>query len=394
MSEENKPEPSEEESRIEKRYKEELEKEKQKEKEEAKMKLEIEADLRTNPRYKPFFEKFNSRSVEDFIGDYPADKIRWLEHGSWMFERDEKHKLHYYTKAEHCFFEIQQKKLFDLQCKWRAEQIKLDGVEICYDFDYWEHHIHNCPFLPAVTMEEVEIYIQYLHSNNVEMDEWFGGFLDTQWQDYENIKEEYQQDEDTFYMPEWYDFHNSRTGMGILLTLPNIRGEKEDFYLNLHHKPGMEKSKEREAAKSEDEKKPSLRSHGETLEEFISQFEARHVRNCYNAYHHKGRKYIDDDDELKEAIETLLNAEKEITISFGMDWREAILETAKRYDADVIAELLPRAHEEYLQKTELGFITEDMEAEPHPSKDSTRGIWMENILHGRELNAEPRNLNF
>ena len=27
-----------------------------------------------------------------------------------------------------------EKKLFDLQCLWRAEQIELESVEICFDF--------------------------------------------------------------------------------------------------------------------------------------------------------------------------------------------------------------------------------------------------------------------
>jgi len=388
MSEENKPPPSEEQQKLEKEYKEKQEKQKQEEK----MRLEIEVDLRTNPRYKPFFEKFNPRSIEDFIRDYPADKIRWLELGSWRLQQNEKHSINHYTMAENCFFEIQQKKLFDLQCKWRAEQITIKEVEICFDFDYWGRHIKNCPFLPAVTTEEVEIYCQYLLSDNAEFDKWY------EWQDYDNIKEEYQQDEGQFYMPEWYDFHNSRTGAGMLLMLPNIRGEKEDFYTELHFNPQRKSRKEieeaYEAAKSEDDKKPWLSSHGETLEEFIETFEPRHVINSYNAYQKKGWQMFFDDEELQDAIETLLNATRQIILPFNTDWREAILKAAARYDAEMLCEILPRMHEEYLQKMELGFITEDMEPEPHPLKDSTRGIWMENILHGRELNAEPRNLNF
>src|SRR5438045_2809039 len=90
-------------------------------------------------------------------------------------------------------------------------------------------HILNCPFLDPVSEEDVAIYMQYLQSNNF----CNNPFMYRQWQDYEQLKEAYTTDNSDFAVPDWYEFHNGRTGHGTYMLLPDIRGEKEEHYMKI-----------------------------------------------------------------------------------------------------------------------------------------------------------------
>ena len=58
--------------------------------------------------------------------------------------------------------EILQKKLFDMQCLWRAEKIIIPEINVSSDFRYWEANIFNCPFIEPVTENEIEIILKHL----------------------------------------------------------------------------------------------------------------------------------------------------------------------------------------------------------------------------------------
>ena len=198
--------------------------------------------------------------VEDFVRRYAQLKTQWLEWGPRYTEWQENEDLNWVNDAFERLKEIQQKKLFDLQCHWRAEQIEIAEIECAEEFLFWEHHVLNCPFLEPVEMEEVELYQQYLSSNNFEFEQ---GWLD-RWQDYNQIKLAEKTGNANRNFPDWYDFHNGRTGKGIYLTLPDIRGEKEEFYLSIwredFHKEADKKKLEREQDPTFD-KRPSLSYH-------------------------------------------------------------------------------------------------------------------------------------
>lgn len=350
---------------------------------------ELEKDLRTNPRYKDFFSQYRPDSVESFIKEYARSRSHWVEHGEWMLKQAQDYKNLYTEMAEDALWEIQQKKLFNLQCEWRAEKIKIPEVNICYDFSYWEAHIKECPFLPLVTEDEVELYIQYLHSNNVN----FGPRWDClSWQDYEEFKELCQAEHE-HELPEWYQFYDSRKGTGLLLTFPDVRGEKEEFYFDLcrkkHSAPYLQKEKENPQL-------PYLGGmYSEEAQNFISQFETKHIMRCYEMYYHKreGKITIHDDMDLDNAIETLLNANETIALPPSSDWRQAIIDASMHYDARQIAEHIPQAYEEYKMKIEMN-LPLTVSDENNTGSLDTKQQFEKMLIEGRTLNGEPPDLNF
>ena len=88
--------------------------------------------------------------MESFKKLYADKKAYALLYGD-LYERIEnKMALKYKEMAEEHIWRIQQRKLFDLQCRWRAEEIKLDGVELTVDFRIWEKKIDECPFITPI----------------------------------------------------------------------------------------------------------------------------------------------------------------------------------------------------------------------------------------------------
>src|ERR1035437_4003016 len=84
-------------------------------------------DLQNNPKYKEFFEQYNSDSVKEFMKHYALEKGSWTKHGKLFLQMELKFTNQFRTHAYEGLWEIQQKKLFNLQCLWRAEQIELIG---------------------------------------------------------------------------------------------------------------------------------------------------------------------------------------------------------------------------------------------------------------------------
>src|ERR1041384_1540012 len=133
--------------------------------------LEFKEELLRNEKLKKFLANVYPTSRESFISDYAQQKVTWLEWGpnhlKWL-ERDD---LQWVNDATSRLKEIQQKKLFDIQCQWRAEKIKIPGVRITCDFYYWEENIFNCPFISPVSSQDFDLYMQYLQSSNFEKEQ-------------------------------------------------------------------------------------------------------------------------------------------------------------------------------------------------------------------------------
>ena len=194
------------------------------------MKVKCKSDLENNPNLIKLYEEYKPESIASFIDHYVQEKLFVLEHGADYVEWEENAQLEWVDKAFDCLKEIQQKKLFDLQCHWRAEKIQLPGIEICFDLKLWERNIINCPLIPPVSTDELDLYEKYLLSDNFQV---IGFYLWEFWQDYDTIIEAVNSDEADGSFPEWYDFYNQNKGTGVYLLFPDIRGEKEKFYADL-----------------------------------------------------------------------------------------------------------------------------------------------------------------
>jgi len=208
--------------------------------------LEIKQELQKSEIIDKFMEKTYPNSKEAFIDEYASAKVTWLEWGAKQMEWNETEDLQWLEDARKRLKEIQQKKLFDVQCLWRAEKITIEQIKLTIDFVYWEDNILNCPFIDSVSENDLEMYISYLQTGNFEHEQWFFD----RWQDYEKIKEAYNDENSERNVPEWYEFHNSHTGLSAYMLLPDIRGDKEKFYRNLWSEELKKKQKKQRKKRS------------------------------------------------------------------------------------------------------------------------------------------------
>ncbi|XZF14618.1 hypothetical protein ACTHGU_00625 [Chitinophagaceae bacterium MMS25-I14] len=348
-------------------------------------------ELDTSERYKSYFGQFLPGSVKDFINSYAQNKAMWWQYGPFNISMNEREDMQWINAAANHLEIIQQKKLFDAQCLWRAEKVTYPGIELCFDFKVWEQNVLHCPFLEPVKQDDIALYIQYLQQDNIDFQL---GWLE-EWQDYEEIKEAFETDNASRNVPEWYEFHNSRTGTGVYLSLPDIRGEKENFYVDITRAHAAVQNKERnEAWEANRDKRPYLSTiDKEQLEHFINTFEDKQTQEYYKAYKRSSRN-SEEEEVLMEMVSLLLSAEEPVAIGAHYDFREALVKATERFKARKIAEYLPFAYNEYLlnQSMNLGAPKEKLQAADDYS--SIRKTWYGNIIKGRILNGEPGDLNF
>ena len=371
------------------------------EKEELQKKLEAEyfEDMNTNPRYKEFFARFNDSSVKYFIRSFAQEKARLAIYGHLYLDEEEDYMTKYYDKAEELIWEIQQRKLFDLQIKWRAEQVKIPEIDICYEFDYWEQNIRSCPFITPIAQDEFDLYMEYLRYTPY--DEIFSdSFFGVSYQDYDNFKKYYyyldKQEEYYEEPPAWYEFYESRTGSSILYMLPDIRGTKEDFYLDLYRENQNKKEEEENKGKPKAELKhddrEAISTDLEFMKEFVKKFEDDETYKKFLSY--KSHRESEDDN-LTEAIRTLQYADRIFPIGNNINWKEAIIEAAYNFEKEKLIEEMPKVYVDYLFRLQTGITFENNETSLRDKYlDEYVTFNKQKILEGRKLNGEPEDFDF
>jgi len=350
-------------------------------------------ELKENKSIQQYLSDFEPSSVERFEEDYLQKKYFWMSYGPYYTEDMETEDIQWTNTASNHLEIILQKKLFDIQCRWRAEELTLDGIEISHQFQFWEKDILNCPFIEPLTMEDIELYQAYLNSSYDLWDE--NNYFGFSYQDYDEIKEAYEDAKDaTFDFPDWYEFHNSRKGTGALMLLPDVRGEKERFYLELYHSTEREKNKEaREANEKNRDRREWLRYYErEFTDWFVTTFESKEVQLAYRSYEWH-QESNDRSEGIRWEMNLLLSAKEKVPIEANEDWLEGIRNTAKRYERMKIAEALPLAWEQYKMNVDMGIGFPISEGDIEHGNYIT-GIYRNNIIQGRILNGEPGDLNF
>jgi hypothetical protein len=306
-------------------------------------------------------------------------------------------------EAENVLDMILQKKMFNQQVLWRADKVKLPGIEICYDFHGWEHKLINCKFLEEITQQEIDLMKEFLVDDSlVDKEKWYFHA----WQDYnENMAE--TDDGDRGYMPLWYRYYDDRMNTGALLSLPNLRGEKEEEYKQIYYSWKRQQPPEK-PKRAKPYKMPKhlnrMWSFETEYSKFINLFE-----NDYFIFLNNGnlesKKYLDEtfeenEDEFESAITTLKWADEVVPIEANDSWHEAVIIAAAKYQNKRIADRLDGVYEEYLRNREL-FGDMDITVTNHlynkNSIDvdiSMRKMFADMILKGRELCGEPQDFNF
>lgn len=349
---------------------------------------ETKKELQTNPVYKEFFEKYNPASIESFIENYALKKTRYLTFGEMLKENEENAFIRRQMEAEERLWEIQRKKLFNLECQWRAEMIKIQGIEITLDFEYWEKNIENCPFLSPIAQDEFDLYHEYILS------EEFSDFnLDYLWMGYNEIKESLKEDDA---IPPWYEYFDNHMGTGSLLWLPDIRGEKEEYYLRIlreHNSPKEKIKPGRRRKLTKTDPRPYLYGHElSNIEEFIKKFENSKVLEYFYLYE---KELNSSNNELERALNVLKEADEKVPVEQNEDWRGAIIHAAKRYEQRKLAAACQKAYSQYLYRTKVGIAHEVHSSD---SNIAWAKEWAEQVKHqiiqAREISGEPADLNF
>jgi len=241
----------------------------------------------------------------------------------------------------------------------------------------------------------LSLFKDYVLSDNADIQTggWYPGV--DNWQDYDEIKKTFENiDDDEITAPEWYLYYYSHTGGAPCAYLPDIRGEKEEFYFKLYRSNSSRNNSEQTSAKSGDHRPYFTFYLDNNLYEFVDRFEDNRVKEY--------AKMIDDPDDdsdndaLYDAIDILEYADPRLElVTENFSWRDVIIVTARRYAKQKIHGELDGAYQSYLQRMKLGiaFECEKDESDLEFYKNFVK-VRKEDILEGRKLNNEPEDFNF
>ncbi len=359
---------------------------------------QTEEELRSNPLIQTYFSCYNEQSVESFIRNYARKKAIYVTKGPAYVNIKEQEDLKFKMMAEEALWSIQQKKLFNLQCQWRAEQIKLKGIDHSTQFLLLSANIQHCPYLTPVSRAELDLYIKYLNSGSVGDLLWFDN-----WQDYEGFKADFlqQQQDDlesdmlTTRIPAWYSFYDYHMGTDVLMGLNDSRGEKEQKYRSMARKRQAEEIKKQNLVRSVDQR-PFINAFDTTsIEHFIREFEDKKLLKYCRAVEGFNLRF-DDNMEVEEALETLRSASEPVPLSESYDWKEAVIEAARRFELKQIASMMTIVFQEYHFRLEnsINYEQNDFDKKRSESAFQLCEIARKQILMGRLLCGEPEDFCF
>ena len=358
---------------------------------------QTEQELRINPSYHLFFCNYNERSVEAFIRNYARKKANYITKGPSFMKAQEHEQLKYKVLAEEALWAIQQKKLFNLQCQWRAEEVRLKGIEHTAQFQLLSANIQHCPYITSLNRAEVSLYIEYLHSG--EAGELF--WLDN-WQDYETFKADYlsQQHEQQHEaladrIPTWYSFYDMHMGTDKLMALPDIRGEKEYRYRSAFRKKHSEKMNSKQKEDTGDYR-PFLNAYDtDIIEHFIREYEDSKLLKYFRIVESVSSKF-EQTTEVDDAIDILKNADEPIAINECDDWRDALILTARKFELEQIAKMLPLVFQEYQFRMDNNINYDQSDTNKRKAEHAFEmcEIAKTQIIKGRELLREKGNMDF
>ncbi len=351
-------------------------------------------EIKNSETAKEYFSNYRPEGIESFIKFYTSRKVLLVQcqdYYSTVYHEKEISELGFQKKAEDMLKLILQKKLFNIQLRWRAGQIEIDGIDTTYDFRTWEGHVLSCPFIPAISSREVELLKEYLlrFCENDQIN-----IYDHSWQDYDELTKKSENGLMDDY-PNWYEFYDSRMGTGALLILPDHKGAMENFYFDLVRQATVIKS----TASGNTESAPYLYAGREEISNFVRYFEQdKHFRALFKYYNYCEEKENRDPnyDDLEQAIRFLLTADRPVYPNAHLTWDKAILAAAKEYENARIVEAIDFVFDEYQMMKELGFSKEKSSEEKarEQNEEYMAQFFRKNILKGRMLNGEPEDFDY
>ena len=331
---------------------------------------QIKDDLRTNERYRPYYENYDPDSIEGFIEKYADIKYEVFHDYKRFEDHEEWWETQFHIKADTYIERIMQKKLFNLQCQWRAGLVELPHILTTEDFEYWSFHIRDCPCVPIVTPEDVDVCIKFLESEYDYFDKVF--FLGNKWQGYDKFKTclELEENEEPIVsesgmpyinvtpIPQLYHFFDTYQGTANLINLPDVRGPIEEKFQRYGSRIESEqKKREKEEQDRLNPPEPwvpgppyksKLYGSSWELKKFVDEMEDLESQKAFMfIYRCRNMEY---DEAFDDALCYLKGHKGNIPIEANENWREAVILALHKYEQQRTIELLPHAYEMYLME--------------------------------------------
>ncbi len=348
-----------------------------------KVKERIGLEMENNERYKIYFAQYHEDSIKHFINQYAHHKAILEVYGNSKQNSEQSLWEEWQKVAWDCLEEIQQKKLFDLSCRWLAGQERnIPDVDISRDFPLIGNCILNYTGISSISEDELNFYLQYLREEKNVLGYYY---LGQDYQEYTRVKKHFDTHMNTG-IP-YYDYHNQYTGNDQLLNLKALKKEKEDAYLETTFKERRKKT----VKPVEKKGKPNLSSTDEEFVRFAKKFKDQKTANFIESL--VEYRYNQQDSKQEWAIMYLneLGAEQ-VPIGASTNWIDALYEAAVGHRQEKILEILPAIYEEYLMRKSTGI--QFTLPRKRPRKDFLENWYKTAILDGRELCGEPRNFDY
>jgi len=347
------------------------------EEQQAKIRVATEEALRTDANYAAFFSTYQQESVETFIPAYAKKKAELMTDGKECSMYDAYRLLYDEENAHGHLWEIQQRKLFELQCRWRAGLIDLPEVRQTYDFEYWGALIERCPFLPPITQDEYERYMQYLHSDAYEQHlVWHNP-----WQRYDVLVVNSEEGVEILY-PAWYEYCDSLMG-AAWKQLPDIRGEEERPFRYAARRARADTGTP--AQNNKDDRPWISANDPKTIETFIRAFESAELIRYYQAVQ-RAQQRKEADEDIDHVIRHLQKFDEPLPIAEAGDWRKAIFDLAAAMERKVLVRGCERAYDEYVRRQAMNLPQElslDDDAQQHEEHD--RELMWQELQDGKRI---------
>lgn len=375
-----------------------------------------EEEVLADPRLREALAAYNCQPMyTDIVLRNYARTLQELHTYGLRYEENMEYLLLQYENAayEH-LWEIQHKKLFDLECQWRAELIPVPGAQLTANFEDWHDHIEACRIISPISPDDLALFDAFLaqltNSRDISHTEgWWVWWQARRNPDFFDFREE---DDAESMLSEWHQFYDLHRGTGALRELPDLRGDIEERYLQAHiariHADNRAKKEAAGEAVDEDEAlddpRPDLPTYGPAHDDIIRallrrfeppallrRFEAQVFLKAADAAEHSL--------ELPLALERLQNAGPvAVPIEANADWRAAIIEAGHRHYIRQLRAALPRVYEKYCQREELGISQAVPGSDTHQTYREGRQSRFEasryQMLKGRAALGEPEDLNF
>ena len=352
---------------------------------------ETKKDMMENPRYNEIFEDMPSElSKKLTIDTYSREKSMYAMHGDIMLNNlsRENYRWEYYSEEALC--EIQQKKLFDMQCQWRSGELKIKGVKTTHDFKTYEVNIRNCPFISPVNEKELKHYINFLKSEQYRPTEKV-----YEWQDYDSIKNEKMNEVEVSKISLWYQYHDYVTKNKGWHLLPDIKGDKEKYYLEIYDDYRKKTLAENPYTDIPDNR-PRLLCDDETVNNFLRRFNEKGML-YYNELFEDRTPYPEGGLYFGFASMFMKKEKKTIPIEENEDWQIAFLELVFKYKRKKIAKMLPDLFADYLKgdlEKMLPYILKDDIVKEQKMRKDLAAKYQRMILIARKELGEDGNFRY